>query len=112
MHWPNFGNDPTARTAGNFARAAILLVVLTPVIIFALPETSPGLSGVSLAILSGTVTSGLGYSLWYYVLRDLPVTTAAVSQLSVPVIAATFSFALACAVVLIGVGVATITPSK
>jgi len=117
------GGDPIARTAGNFARAAILLILLTPLLVFTLPETQPGVSGLSLAVLSGTVTSGLGYALWYYVLRDLPVTTAAVSQLSVPVIAAiggaifvfepvTFSFALACGVVLIGVGLATITPRK
>jgi len=113
--------DPVARTAGNFTRAAMLLFVATPAILFALPETQPGISGLSLAILSGTVTSGAGYALWYYVLRDLAVTTAAVSQLSVPVIAAiggalfvfepvTLSFAIACAVVLIGVGLATITP--
>ena len=115
--------DPVARTAGNFSRAAILLTVLTPLIIFALPEAGPGVPGLSLAILSGTVTSGLGYALWYYVLRDISVTTAAISQLSVPVIAAiggalfvfepvTFSFAIACAVVLIGVGLATIKTSS
>jgi len=114
--------SPVARTAGNFLRAAILLVALTPILILALPETQPGISGLSLAVLSGTVTSGLGYALWYYVLRKLPVTTAAVSQLSVPVIAAiggalfvfepvTLSFATACAIVLIGVGIATITPA-
>ena len=113
--------DPTARTAGNFTRAAILLAILTPVMIFTLPEARPGISGGVLAILSGTVTSGLGYTLWYSVLRHITVTTAAISQLSVPVIAAiggaifvlepvTFSFGLTCAIVLIGVGVATITP--
>jgi len=115
--------DAAARTAGNFARAALLLGVLSPLIIFVLPEARPGLSGLTLAVLSGTVTSGLGYALWYAVLRHISVTTAAISQLSVPVIAAiggalfifepvTVSFAIACAIVLIGVGVATITPSK
>jgi len=115
--------DAIARTAGNFSRAAILLAVLTPLIIFALPEVRPGVTGLSLAVLSGTVTSGLGYALWYFVLRDISVTTAAISQLSVPVIAAiggalfvlepvTASFALACGVVLIGVAAATIKPPK
>ena len=113
--------DPVARTAGNFARAALLLAILTPIVFLTLPEARPGLSGLSLAVLSGTVTSGLGYTLWYSVLRHISVTTAAVSQLSVPVIAAiggalfvfepvTFSFGLTCVIVLIGVGVATITP--
>jgi len=115
--------DPVARTAGNFARAGVLLSVATPLILFILPEAVPGISGIGLAVLSGTVTSGLGYALWYHVLRDLSVTTASVSQLSVPVIAAlggaifvlepvTFSFALSCAVVLVGVGLATIRRSS
>ena len=112
-----------ARTAGNFARAAILLILTTPLILWGAPETPPGITGAGLAVLSGTVTSGLGYALWYYVLRDLRVTTAAVSQLSVPVIAAiggaifvfeavTLPFAIACAVVLLGVGLATIKTSR
>ena len=112
-----------ARTAGNFARAAILLALVTPIILWTLPEAAPGPSGILLAISSGTVTSGLGYALWYYVLRDLTVTTAAISQLSVPVIAAlggalfvfepvTLPFAISCTIVLIGVGLATIKRSS
>ena len=44
-------------------------------------------SGIALAIVSGAVTSGLGYALWYHVLPQLTAQTAAVVQLSVPVIA-------------------------
>ncbi len=44
-------------------------------------------TGWALAILSGGVTSGLGYALWYHVLPELPGVRAAVVQLSVPVIA-------------------------
>lgn len=113
--------DPVARTSGNFMRAAILVLLLTPVLIWMLPEAQPTTNGVGLAILSGAVTSGLGYALWYKVLKDLYVTTASISQLSVPVIAAiggaifvfepvTLSFAIACSVVLLGVGIATIKP--
>jgi len=43
--------------------------------------------GVFLAIVSGAVTSGLGYALWYGVLPTLGAARAAVIQLSVPVIA-------------------------
>jgi len=43
--------------------------------------------GVGLAMLSGMVTSGLGYALWYRVLPGLPASVAAIAQLSVPVIA-------------------------
>ncbi len=117
------GGNPVARTSGNFSRAAILLLITSPALLWLFPESQAGVSGITLAVLSGTVTSGLGYALWYKVLRDLSVTTAAVSQLSVPVIAAiggaifvfepvTLSFAAACIVVLIGVGLATIKFSR
>ncbi len=43
--------------------------------------------GVVLAVVSGAVTSGLGYALWYRVLPMMEATTGAVAQLSVPVIA-------------------------
>ncbi len=43
--------------------------------------------GYFLAALSGGVTSGLGYALWYRVLPQLAPSVAAVVQLSVPVIA-------------------------
>lgn len=44
--------------------------------------------GISLALISGAVTSGLGYAIWYQVLPSLPAFSAAVLQLSVPILAA------------------------
>jgi drug/metabolite transporter (DMT)-like permease len=44
--------------------------------------------GVLLAATSGAVTSGVGYAVWYAVLKHHTATRAAVLQLSVPVIAA------------------------
>lgn len=44
--------------------------------------------GLILGIISGAVTSALGYLAWYRALRGLTATQAAVLQLSVPVIAA------------------------
>ena len=44
--------------------------------------------GILLAVLSGAIASGLGYTIWYTALRGLSTTQAAVVQLSVPVIAA------------------------
>ena len=41
-----------------------------------------------MAILSGALTSGLGYVLWYLLLRHIVITVASVLQLSVPIIAA------------------------
>jgi drug/metabolite transporter (DMT)-like permease len=43
--------------------------------------------GVGLAVISGAVTSGLGYALWYRVLPSLQPALAATIQLSVPVLA-------------------------
>lgn len=43
--------------------------------------------GVATGALCGAVTSGLGYALWYRALPQIATTTAAVAQLSVPVIA-------------------------
>jgi drug/metabolite transporter (DMT)-like permease len=46
-------------------------------------------SGVTYAIISGAITSGLGYVIWYSALRDLKAASAATVQLCVPVLAAT-----------------------
>ena len=71
--------------------------------------------GVALAMLSGAVTSALGYILWFYVLPRLQTGTAAVAQLTVPLIAMiggmvflgevwTLDFTIASALVLGGIG--------
>lgn len=44
--------------------------------------------GIAAAVLSGAVTSGIGYALWYAALKGLAATRAATIQLSVPAIAA------------------------
>ena len=43
--------------------------------------------GAALAVISGVVTSALGYALWYAVLPGLAASAAALAQLSVPLIA-------------------------
>ena len=45
-------------------------------------------SGVILALLSGTITSAIGYILWYKALRGLTITRASIVQLVVPILAA------------------------
>ena len=81
------GGDPTARTAGNFARASLLALPLAAIAIVA--EDAPTMLGVIFAILSGAVTSGLGYAVWYRALPHLSASRAGVVQLSVPPLAAT-----------------------
>jgi drug/metabolite transporter (DMT)-like permease len=77
--------DPTAATGGNFLRTLPFAAVLM------LAMTSTGTvdrTGALYAVLSGAVTSGLGYVLWYAALPMLRATTAATVQLCVPAIAA------------------------
>src|SRR3546814_3982339 len=54
--------DPLAATAGNFVRAGVLAAALAIVV---WPITPLPADGVGYALLSGMVTSGLGYALWY-----------------------------------------------
>lgn len=46
------------------------------------------MQGVVLAVISGAITSGLGYCMWYVAMPLLKNTQAAVVQLCVPIIAA------------------------
>jgi drug/metabolite transporter (DMT)-like permease len=77
--------DPTGATAGNFIRATPLALTLW---IIALPSHQYDLMGTSYALLSGIVTSGLGYIIWYTAVSDLKASQAAIVQLIVPVIVA------------------------
>ena len=77
--------DPLRATAGNFLRAAPMALALW------LPfagSAHADRAGVVLAIVSGALTSGVGYALWYAALRELTAMRAATVQLSVPLITA------------------------
>ncbi len=76
-------DDALGATAGNFL-LCLPLVVLASLTLGGGPIT---FWGAATAVTAGAVTSGLGYALWYRVLPALPTTTAAIAQLSVPVIA-------------------------
>ena len=77
--------DPIAATGGNFLRAVPFAALLA---LAATGHESVDRMGVLYAVLSGAVTSGLGYVLWYAALPALRATSAATIQLSVPAIAA------------------------
>ena len=107
---------PVAATAGNFVRAlpfALLAILVASRSLHATPR------GVTLAVVSGSLTSGLGYVAWYLALRGLTATRAAIVQLAVPVIAAiggimvlseepTLRLAISSVLILGGVGVAVL----
>ena len=77
--------QPIAMSAWSFSWAVPMAAVLC-VVQFA--EMHVELLGVGLAVISGALTSGLGYVIWYRTLPSLATSRAAMVQLLVPVIAA------------------------
>jgi drug/metabolite transporter (DMT)-like permease len=77
--------DPTKVTAGNFLRAVPMAIALSMLMH---DSISFDANGFWYAFVSGAVTSGIGYSIWYTALPALKATSAATLQLSVPVLAA------------------------
>lgn len=82
---------PLADTAGNFLRAALPGAVIAAVLL-ARAHATP--RGAILAVVSGAVTSGGGYAIWYAALPYLSAARAAIVQLAVPVITAAAGIAL------------------
>jgi drug/metabolite transporter (DMT)-like permease len=75
--------DALASSAGNF-------ILCSPMVAVVLLWSGGGavtMPGAVVAVIAGAVTSGLGYALWYRCLPQLATVTAAIAQLSVPVIA-------------------------
>lgn len=77
--------NPLTNTTGNFVCAVLPALVMLPLTFYQL-NASP--RGVLLAVLSGAIASGIGYTVWYAALKHLTATRAAILQLAVPIIAA------------------------
>ena len=75
--------DPVRTTAANFIRASLPALAVSAIFI---NWARIDLPGALLAVASGALASGLGYVIWYAALKHLQTSTAAVSQLTVPVI--------------------------
>jgi drug/metabolite transporter (DMT)-like permease len=80
--------DPVAATTDNFVRSVPLALLVSALSVFALRTLHVLPGGAIIASVSGALTSGLGYVIWYAALRGLTATSAATVQLSVPVLAA------------------------
>jgi drug/metabolite transporter (DMT)-like permease len=86
--------DPTRVTAGNFLWslpfALALALILAALTLAGFTPNSARLDGAGLtyALASGALTSGIGYAIWYSVLPALSSASAATIQLSVPLITA------------------------
>ena len=80
-------SGPLAATAGNFLRAAPLALAVVAAMALR-THVDWDMAGLTYAVASGALASGVGYALWYTALPGLSATTAASVQLSVPVITA------------------------
>lgn len=78
-------NRPLGATAGNFVR---VLAPAAALAVTVLPFASISPAGAVIACLAGSLTTGIGYVIWYAALPSLTSLQAALVQLSVPVIAA------------------------
>lgn len=108
--------DAIGDTAWNFIRTVPMTAVL---LLIGMSQLTWDPYGVLMAVCSGSLTSGLGYVLWYSALRFLTMTLAAVLQLSVPLLAAlggilfasepmTSTFAIASLLILGGICLVTL----
>ena len=79
-------SNAAAATTGNFLRAVPFALFVSLIL---LPKMRFDSSGIAYAVISGAITSGVGYVIWYAALPGLKATSAATVQLSVPVLAAT-----------------------
>lgn len=77
--------SPLAATTGNFIYTIPMALVTS---LLFMTQQHSSVKGIILAMLSGSLASGVGYAIWYRTLPLLTSTSAASAQLAVPVIAA------------------------
>ncbi|MEO0545585.1 MAG: DMT family transporter [Pseudomonadota bacterium] len=115
--------NPLLATTGNFTRVVPMVIALSLISVLVVDTFTVTPFGVTMAVLSGAVTSALGYALWYQVLPLLTATRAAIVQLTVPVLATfggivfageglTLRFALCSAFILLGIALSVLAKSK
>jgi len=78
-------SNPLVSTCSNFVYSMLFVAILVAITLSGADVSS---RGVLLAVVSGAITSGLGYVIWYAALNHLSAIQAALVQLSVPAIAA------------------------
>lgn len=115
-------SPPLAVTAGNFA-LALPLAAAALAVAFAFAPPHASRRGLALAALSGGLTSGVGYAIWYAALPGLRAVQAGLVQLVVPVLTAlggvlllgerlSLRLAAAAALVLSGIALALLAGAK
>ena len=78
--------NPLIDTSYNFVRTVPYVILLMLASCYSQMQVS--MKGILLAIISVSITSGMGYAIWYFVVKRLTSVQVAVIQLLVPIIAA------------------------
>jgi drug/metabolite transporter (DMT)-like permease len=77
-------SHPVEATRDNFVRSVL---IASPLLVPALASGHATTAGITLAVVSGAVTSALSYAVWYRVVPHLTGMQMGLAQLSVPVLA-------------------------
>ncbi|MFA7084389.1 MAG: EamA family transporter [Arcobacteraceae bacterium] len=112
--------NPMQTTTQNFIYAALFALLVA---IFIQQDFHITVSSFGFAFLSGGVTSGLGYVLWYKVVTKIETSTASIIQLGIPLLSTvggiiflkeslTFQFILATIIILSGIAVSSFKKSN
>ncbi|MDN3702144.1 DMT family transporter [Vibrio artabrorum] len=113
-------------TTANFGFSSLIIFVGLSLLVLipnAMPQVSISEQGLIYAVISGSVASGVGYSLWYHVVKKLNTVVASIAQLSVPVIATlggvlilsepvTMQFIISSTVILLGISLVLVAPKR
>jgi len=105
-------NDALFNTMDNFLKATFFVMITFSVLF--VDSLNISFDGFVFAFLSGSLTSAIGYMIWYFILPKIQVFTASVVQLFVPIIAVLlsvlfldeiFTYDILVSILLISVGV-------
>jgi len=77
--------DALGNTTDNFIKASIFITMVY--FLFPFNPITFNTQGLLLAVISGSITSAIGYVVWYQVLPNIKIVTASVIQLFVPIVA-------------------------
>lgn len=96
---------PLVDTAFNFLRTLPFVILL---LLFSVDKIQAEPQGIILAVISGAITSGIGYTIWYIALKGLSAIQASIVQLVVPVIAAIGGVLFLSEIITIRLGISSI----
>lgn len=108
--------SPLQSTSTNFFYSVLFIVIFS---FFLQHPLHLNASSFWFAFISGAITSGIGYVLWYVVVKKIQTTTASIVQLSVPILSTiggifflneqlTFQLILATIIILSGIAISNI----